>query len=64
MSLKCIFLSGYSIIFEALRQVILGHLKAYQDVCPVIIIGGTARDFLGEYMAEGLIVILGPNQKA
>ncbi|MFQ6066211.1 MAG: hypothetical protein ACE5K3_02895 [bacterium] len=35
------------------------HMKAYQDLYPVIIIGGTARDFLGEYMAGGLLVILG-----
>ena len=35
------------------------HMKAYQDMHPVIMAGGTARDFLGEYMAGGVIVILG-----
>lgn len=35
------------------------HMKGYQDKQPVIIIGGTAGNFLGEYMAGGRIVILG-----
>ena len=35
------------------------HMKAFQDLYPVIIAGGIAQDFLGEYMAGGLIVILG-----
>lgn len=35
------------------------HIKEYERKYPVIIIGGTARDFLGEYMAGGLIVVLG-----
>jgi glutamate synthase domain-containing protein 3 len=35
------------------------HMKAYQKLFPVIIVGGTARDFLGEYMAGGLLVVLG-----
>jgi glutamate synthase domain-containing protein 3 len=39
------------------------HMKAYQDLYPVIIVGGTARDFLGEYMAGGLIIILGLNKE-
>ncbi|MGC8843732.1 MAG: hypothetical protein ACP5QS_07315, partial [bacterium] len=34
------------------------HMKAYEDSYPVIVIGGSARDFLGEYMAGGLIIIL------
>ena len=37
------------------------HMKAYKDFFPVVIVGGTARDFLGEYMAGGLLVILGLN---
>ena len=37
------------------------HMKAYQDLHPVIIIGGCAHDFLGEYMAGGLVVVLGLN---
>lgn len=35
------------------------HMKAYQELYPVIIIGETAGDFLGEYMAGGLIIVLG-----
>ena len=35
------------------------HMKSYKDLYPVIIIGGTVRDFLGEYMAGGLIIVLG-----
>ena len=37
------------------------HMKSYKDLFPVIIIGGNARDFLGEYIAGGLIVVLGLN---
>lgn len=35
------------------------HMKAYKNLYPVIIIGGVAGDFLGEYMAGGLIIVLG-----
>lgn len=35
------------------------HMKAYQDLYPIIIIGGCAHDFLGEYMAGGLLILLG-----
>lgn len=35
------------------------HIKEYENKFPVIIIGGTAEDFLGEYMAGGLILALG-----
>jgi glutamate synthase domain-containing protein 3 len=35
------------------------HMKAYQDNVPIIVIGGTASDFLGEYMAGGVMVLLG-----
>lgn len=35
------------------------HMKAYQDNVPVIVIGGGASDFLGEYMAGGIMVLLG-----
>lgn len=34
------------------------HMKAYQDKVPVMIIGGKAGSFLGEYQAGGLIVVL------
>lgn len=35
------------------------HMKAYQDTVPVLMIGGTAGSFLGEYLAGGLIIVLG-----
>lgn len=35
------------------------HMKAYRDMFPVVIIGGRVKDFLGEYMAGGLLVVLG-----
>jgi glutamate synthase domain-containing protein 3 len=34
------------------------HMKQYMDKRPVLIIGGSARAFLGEYMAGGLIIML------
>ena len=37
------------------------HMKAYQDKFPVLVIGGTAGSFLGEYQAGGLIIVLGQN---
>ncbi|ABD40534.1 glutamate synthase (NADPH) GltB3 subunit [Methanospirillum hungatei JF-1] len=33
------------------------HMKQYQDKRPVLIIGGTAKAFLGEYMAGGLVIM-------
>lgn len=35
------------------------HMKAYKEKKPVIVIGGRAGSFLGEYQAGGLIVVLG-----
>ncbi|MBR0081852.1 MAG: glutamate synthase [Clostridia bacterium] len=35
------------------------HMKAYRDKVPVMIIGGVAGSFLGEYQAGGLILVLG-----
>jgi glutamate synthase domain-containing protein 3 len=35
------------------------HMKAFKKHVPVIIVGGTARDFLGEYQAGGVIILLG-----
>jgi glutamate synthase domain-containing protein 3 len=35
------------------------HMKEYLDKKPVLVIGGTAQDFLGEYMAGGIVVLLG-----
>ncbi|MFC1905356.1 hypothetical protein ACFLXL_00925 [Chloroflexota bacterium] len=39
------------------------HMKEYQDRKPLIVIGGTAQDFLGEYMAGGMIILLGLDLK-
>lgn len=35
------------------------HMKAYKDKAPVMIIGGKAGSFLGEYQAGGIIIVLG-----
>jgi glutamate synthase domain-containing protein 3 len=35
------------------------HMKEYQGKKPALVIGGTAQDFLGEYMAGGIVVVLG-----
>ena len=37
------------------------HMKAYQEHLPVMIIGGRAGSFLGEYQAGGIIIVLGLN---
>lgn len=37
------------------------HMKAYKDKIPVIVIGGSAGSFLGEYQAGGVIIALGLN---
>lgn len=37
------------------------HMKAYKSKIPVMIIGGTAGSFLGEYQAGGIIIVLGLN---
>jgi glutamate synthase domain-containing protein 3 len=37
------------------------HMKEYEEKQPVIVVGGTAQDFLGEYMAGGILVLLGLN---
>ncbi len=37
------------------------HMKEYLDLKPVIVIGGRAGSFLGEYQAGGIIVVLGLN---
>jgi len=39
------------------------HMKEYQRKIPQIIIGQTAGDFLAEYMAGGVMIILGLNLK-
>ncbi len=40
------------------------HIKEYKDKRPVLVIGGTAQDFLGEYMAGGILILLGLNLDA
>ncbi|MGI6079555.1 MAG: glutamate synthase [Candidatus Avilachnospira sp.] len=35
------------------------HMKEYRDRFPVIVIGGKAGSFLGEYQAGGIIIVLG-----
>ena len=35
------------------------HMKSYKDKVPLIVIGGRAGSFLGEYQAGGVIVVLG-----
>ncbi|MDS1030640.1 glutamate synthase [Bacillota bacterium LX-D] len=38
------------------------HMKEYQDIKPVLVIGGKTGDFLGEYQAGGIILVLGLNE--
>ena len=40
------------------------HMKAYKEKKPVMVIGGTAGSFLGEYQAGGVIVVLGLGAKS
>ena len=35
------------------------HMKSYKEKIPVMVIGGSAGNFLGEYMAGGIIILLG-----
>lgn len=35
------------------------HMKEYKEKVPVIVIGGKAGSFLGEYQAGGIIIVLG-----
>ncbi len=39
------------------------HMKAYEDQVPVLVIGGSAGSFLGEYQAGGLIIVLGMTEE-
>jgi len=38
------------------------HMKEYEGKRPALVVGGTAQDFLGEYMAGGIVVVLGLTQ--
>ena len=40
------------------------HMKAYKEKFPVLVIGGSAGSFLGEYQAGGLILVLGVGKKS
>ena len=35
------------------------HMKEYQQMIPVIVVGGGAGSFLGEYQAGGILIVLG-----
>jgi len=35
------------------------HMKAFESLRPIMVCGGKARDFFGEYMAGGLLILLG-----
>jgi glutamate synthase domain-containing protein 3 len=35
------------------------HMKEFRDQRPAVVIGGTAQHFLGEYMAGGVLLVLG-----
>jgi glutamate synthase domain-containing protein 3 len=37
------------------------HMKEYESKRPLVVAGGKAGDFLGEYMAGGLLIVLGLN---
>ncbi len=37
------------------------HMKEYKEKKPVLVVGGTAQDFVGEYMAGGILILLGLN---
>lgn len=38
------------------------HMKQYKDKKPVLIVGGSTGSFLGEYLAGGIIIVLGLNE--
>ncbi len=39
------------------------HMKEYRDKVPIIVIGGSAGEFFGEYMAGGILLALGLGYK-
>ena len=39
------------------------HMKSYKTKVPVMVIGGSAGSFLGEYQAGGVIIVLGLEEK-
>ncbi len=40
------------------------HMKEYQNKKPILVVGGVAQDFFGEYMAGGVALVLGLNMVA
>jgi len=40
------------------------HMKEYQEKKPTMVVGETGQDFMGEYMAGGVLVVLGLGLKA
>ena len=40
------------------------HMKAYEDKAPLLVIGGCAGSFLGEYQAGGTIIVLDLAERA
>lgn len=38
------------------------HMKQYEENIPVLIVGGCAGSFFGEYMAGGILILLGLNK--
>ena len=40
------------------------HMKEYMGKKPCIVVGGTAQDFLGEYMAGGVLLVVGLTLKS
>ncbi len=39
------------------------HMKGYKNLVPTFIVGGKAGNFFGEYMAGGILILLGLNRK-
>lgn len=39
------------------------HMKAFEKHVPILVCGGKARDFFGEYMAGGMLVLLGMSSR-
>jgi len=39
------------------------HMKSSPDKAPLLVVGGVAHDFLGEYMAGGILIVLGLTSK-
>ncbi len=39
------------------------HMKGYKDLVPTFIVGGKAGNFFGEYMAGGILILLGLTKK-